>query len=58
MIEYDASDDARWEEEARKASRVLAEEAKDADSVEARTLRLLDASLEECADEWVWQEES
>lgn len=47
-----------WEAEARRASLALAEEAKDPSSDEARTLKALDANLDEFADEWIWDEES
>jgi hypothetical protein len=45
-----------WEAEARRASLVLAEEARDPGSAESETLRLLEANLEEFADEWIWDE--
>lgn len=45
-----------WEAEALRASLALAEEAKDPESAESGTLRILEANLEEFADEWIWDE--
>jgi hypothetical protein len=56
---YLAGEERRaWEAEARRASLVLAEEAKNPESDEARMLKVLEANLDEFADEWVWDEES
>jgi predicted DNA-binding protein len=47
---------AAWEAEARRTAAELAEAARDPESDEAATLRFLDATLEEFAKEWVWEE--
>ena len=46
-----------WEAEARRASLALAEEAKDRGSAESEALRVLEANLDEFADDWIWEEE-
>lgn len=48
---------AAWEAEARRTAAALAEAARDRGSDEATMLRGLDASLEEFAEEWIWEEE-
>jgi len=45
---------AAWEAEARRTAGRLAEAARDPDSDEATMPRVLDANLEEFAQEWVW----
>jgi predicted DNA-binding protein len=58
LEEYvDAERRRAWEAEARRAARTLAEDAKEPESAEAETLRILEANLEEFAREWVWEEE-
>jgi hypothetical protein len=47
---------AAWEAEARRTAAELAQAALDARSDEADMLRLLDANLEDFAEEWVWDE--
>lgn len=46
-----------WEAEARRASLALAEEARDPESAESETLRILEANLEDFANEWIWDED-
>jgi predicted DNA-binding protein len=58
VVETYVADQARaaWEAEARRQAAALAEAARDPGSEEADMLRFLDASLEEFAKTWVWEE--
>ena len=54
----DAEERRAWEEEARRAARVLAREAEDPASAESEMLGVLEAALDEFADTWVWDEDA
>jgi hypothetical protein len=48
---------AAWEAEARRASLLVAREARSSESAEAEHLRMLEANIEEFAREWLWEDE-
>lgn len=55
---YVAEEERRvWEAEARRAAMALAEEAEDPSSAEAEVLGVLDANLDEFAEEWIWEDD-
>ena len=59
VVEEYITDQARaaWEAEARRTAAELGRSARDPRSDEAEMLRVLDASLEAFAKEWVWEDE-